>query len=63
MSQKRDDFLMMGCLWMTLAVIVIFNTWNRFYTLPADFLLGALAAWSIGCGMSKFRKADKTENE
>ena len=54
---------MMGCLWMTLAVIVIFNTWNRFYTLPADFLLGALAAWSIGCGMSKFRKADKTENE
>jgi hypothetical protein len=63
MEQKKDDLLMMACLWVTLAVIVIFSTWNRFYTLPAEFLLGALAAWSISCAMSKFRKTEKMDNQ
>lgn len=58
MEQKRDDLLMMGLLWFTLAVVVVVNTWNRFGTLPAEFLLGSLTAWSVACGMNKFRKND-----
>ena len=49
---------MMGLLWFTLAVVVVVNTWNRFGTLPAEFLLGSLTAWSVACGMNKFRKND-----
>ena len=54
---------MTGLFWFTLSVIIIVNTWLRFGTLTAEFLLGALAAWGIACGMHKFENSDKMDDE
>jgi hypothetical protein len=63
MEQKKDGLLMTGLFWFTLSVIIIVNTWLRFGTLTAEFLLGALAAWGIACGMHKFENSDKMDDE
>ena len=63
MKEKVSDLKFTGFICFAIGAVLIYNTWNRSGTLPADFLLGALAAWGIACGMHKFENSDKMDDE
>ncbi len=43
--------------------IIIYKTWNNYQTLPADFLLGAFAAWLVRTSMAFFKSVEELQNE
>jgi uncharacterized membrane protein YobD (UPF0266 family) len=63
MKEKVSDLKFTGFICVALGAIVIYNTWNRSGTLPADFLLGALTAWALRSGIVYFKSAENLEDE
>jgi len=63
MTEKVSDLKFTGFLCISLGAALIYNTWSRLSTLPADFLLGALAAWAIRSGIGYFKSAENLEDE
>ena len=43
--------------------IIIYRTWNTYHTLPADFILGAFAAWLARTSMAFFKSVEELQNE
>jgi len=63
MTEKVSDLKFTGFLCIALGFALIYNTWSRFNTLPADFLLGSLAAWAVRSGVGYFKSAENLEDE
>jgi len=63
MIEKVSDLKFTGFLCIALGAALIYNTWSRFNTLPADFLLGALSAWAIRSGVGYFKSAENFKDE
>ena len=60
---KINDKKSTGFFLVALAILIIYNCWNRFSTLPPEFLLGAFSGWLLKAGSQSFREAEKIENE
>jgi hypothetical protein len=43
--------------------IIIYRTWSTYQTLPADFILGAFAAWLARTSMAFFKSVEELQNE
>jgi len=43
--------------------IIIYRTWSTYQTLPADFILGAFAAWLVRTSMAFFKSVEELQNE
>ena len=63
MKEKVSDLKFTGFICLSIGAVLIYNTWNRSGTLPADFLLGALAAWALRSGVAYFKNAENLEDE
>ena len=53
-SDKKSAGFVLG----VIAGIIIYKTWNTHQTLPADFLLGAFAAWLSRTSMAFFKSVE-----
>jgi hypothetical protein len=58
-SDKKSAGFVLG----VIAGIIIYKTWNTHQTLPADFLLGAFAAWLMRTSMAFFKSVEELQNE
>jgi len=63
MKEKVSDLKFTGFICFSIGAVLIYNTWNRSGTLPADFLLGALTAWALRSGFAYFKSAENLEDE
>ena len=57
-SDKKTAGFVLG----VLGGMIIYKTWNSNTTLPADFLLGASAAWLIRTSMAFFKSVENLQN-
>lgn len=51
-----------GFVLAVLGGMIIYKTWNTYLTLPADFLLGAFAAWLIRTSAAFFKSVENLQN-
>ena len=58
-NDKRTAGFVMGML----GGMIIYKTWSTYSTLPADFLLGALAAWFTRTAMAFYKSVEELENQ
>ena len=57
-SDKKTAGFVLG----VVSGIIIYKTWNTFGTLPADFILGAFAAWLARTSMAFFKSVEELQN-
>lgn len=58
-SDKKTAGFVLG----VVSGIIIYKTWNNFGTLPADFILGAFAAWLSRTSMAFFKSVEDLQRD